>query len=154
MEWFIKKSNNNMKFLQIKKDGGLIPPKVLEMGVDFDMIDSFGLIKTNFHKYRKGDSLIIQRIVKLSDCYQARPLIEIDGFCEFDIYIVNGDVNNAALCRCSDYFLAFIFNGFRYDPRCKFENIGSIFDPGNQAKYPKLYQEALDIIYKTLETKI
>ncbi len=133
-----------MKFLQIKNTFNE-KPKILEMGVDFEHIYKNELVGSFDDNYIP---------VGISECFQSRPLIEIDEFREFNLYMINASNDNIVLCTFNPDFYCFDFNGFRYDPRCKFENIGSIFDPENQAKYPKLYQEALDIIYKTLETKI
>ena len=75
-------------FLQIQKAGILIPPKILEMGVDFDEIHHF-----NAEKNRRADTELNLRnginVAYLEDCFQSRPLIEIDGFGEFNVYLHN-----------------------------------------------------------------
>jgi hypothetical protein len=139
-----------MKVLQLKECGVSIPPKRLEMGADFHSVQYYEEIEdegsTTQYTYLEDNNSDF--VCNLSDCYQSRPLIEIDGFCEFNIYMIDDNVNNVVLCIFNGYFLAFTFNGFRYDDRCKFTNLGSIFDAKNQAKYPEIYQEALYIIYK------
>jgi len=131
-----------MKVLQIKKDGVLIPPKVLESGVDFDTLRYC----SKDYQYLTFIDGGLDCIVNLSDCFQSRPLIEIDGFCEFNLYMINASDENIVLCTFNQNFYCFDFNGFRYDDRCTFTKLGSIFDPKNQAKYPEIYQEALKLI--------
>jgi hypothetical protein len=128
-------------FLQIKNTTDE-KPKTLEMGVDFNhirQVQDYPAFLCNDSKKHNG----FDKVCNLSDCFQSRPLIEIDGFCEFNIYIVNNNVNSVVLCTWSDYFLAFTFSGFRYDDRCLYTNLGSIFKPENKAKYPELYQQAI-----------
>lgn len=94
-----------MKFLQIKNtpDGKL---RVLKMGVDFDGVLNNFLIKnirvkrnirltnpiliSDNEEYRY--SIDYEIISKISDCYQLRPLIELGGWCEFNIIKFNRKV--------------------------------------------------------------
>ena len=68
-----------MKLLQIKntEDG---KPRVLEMGRDFVIIYDNKLY--NQSPYKNFEDAFA---CNLSDCYKSRPLIQIDGYCEFDV---------------------------------------------------------------------
>lgn len=177
-----------MKFLQIKntEDG---KPKVLEMGKDFDTIKKDILIKHNAELLPKNESKVQFRDVfnnivdvfnntvpsvsfiktsetniNISDCYKSRPLIQIDGYCEFDVqkriainepdlenlnprYLLrkNGDIEFLLL---SDIFgfKSKVIDDIIYVPYWKYEGLGSIFLPENTLKYPELYAEAMKII--------
>jgi len=155
-----------MKVLQIEKDGVLIPPKILESGVDFDTIYRFGNVTCLI---KKLPPLYIERLNKdgsiatfstsdqeldcevicyLSDCYQERPLIEIDGFCEFDILQTFNDtilfLPFKVISGC--YNLNNETQAYQYNDIGTFTKLGSIFKPENQQKYPEIYQEALKSI--------
>jgi hypothetical protein len=134
-----------MKFLQIKNtENG--EPSVLESFKDFDLISDNALIVC-LSKYDGGRSfyenkeVYFKRICLLDDCYKSRPLIEIDGYCEFDIlnYSISAEIPIIHLIKAKT-----IFSHIR--SKYSFENLGSIFLPENKEKYPELYQEALRII--------
>jgi hypothetical protein len=130
-----------MKFLQIN---GVDKPRVLKLGVDFHSISS------------DDNGCIVNQgviIAYFSDCYQSRPLIEIDGLCEFEIYQTSEcnecekelvTMNDFNLCSLTD-FNEIGESSFTIIPDY-YVRLGSIFLPENQLKYPELYQEALEVI--------
>ncbi len=140
-----------MRFLQIKKDGVSIPPEILEMnGVDFDTI-RYCSKDNQYLTFIDGN---LDDIVNSSDCYQSRPLIEIDGFCEFDIILSNEyyqvDVTSTKIILfLPSLIIKNLFDDFYeedYNDRFytvidgDYKTLGTIFNPENQAKYLKLYQ--------------
>lgn len=177
-----------MKFLKIKntEDGELLKtPKILEMGVDFDMIFKQG----GKAVLVKSDSLIISPdlieiysssefthtgivICNLSDCYQSRSLIEIDGFCEFDVITRQFETkkeswlllftNGKLIINDTDYYqnstVKWLQEEYIYCDKANnfveaYVNKKTIFTQDNQVKYPELYQEALEIINKVHGSK-
>jgi hypothetical protein len=135
-----------MKYLQTRENRKEIEPKLLEMGVDFSSIQCYNNeIIINYN----GDDICL-----LPDCYQSRPLIEIDGFCEFDVIEDKWeDGSYFNLFLLDDYRLMFVnIKGGRsglsreYKKAFKYESIGSIFNSENKVNYPELYEEALKII--------
>ena len=157
-----------MTFLQIQKTADN-QAKILELGTDLSYMSDEGSGLILYDKYY-WDEIITDSIVPLSDCYQSRPLIEVDGFCEFDIvniYLDNNRINEKGeWVATNENFLVYFdgqaitFKGWdneRYDERELFRftessyiltNLGSIFDPETSKKYPNLYQQALEIIKK------
>jgi hypothetical protein len=166
-----------MTYLQTHENNILLEiPKSLVMGVDFDLIlDSHHLpnsklCKLNCVDFDDEDSAIIriEYICNLSDCYNQRPLIEIDGFYQFDVVFtmkrrivskVEGSVHWSPLgykdFECI-YFVDYTdteeySDGYRskgrfLDTIVEDRNLGSIFTLENSQKYPELYKEALEII--------
>jgi hypothetical protein len=140
-----------MKYLQTRENGKEIEPKLLEMGVDFMHICTYCLCNITGSPFIEMD-----RICNLSDCYQSRPLIEINGFCEFDI-IFYPDEDGFVYPRPLLVILhkkelkygSFFEDGF-YDYTSfsdfKYKKAGSIFTEENKVNYPELYEEALKII--------
>jgi hypothetical protein len=127
-----------MKFLQIK---GVDKPVLLELLVDFNKINKTTLVL-------KDDTIVF-----INDCYQSRPLIEINGLCEFEIYQTS-ECNECEkeLVTMNDFNLCFLsdFNeigesSFTIIPEY-YVNLGSIFTLENQLKYTELYKEALGVI--------
>jgi hypothetical protein len=143
-------------FLQIQKDGILIPPKTLEMGVDFDTVRC----SSKDNQYLTFIDGGLDCIVNLSDCFQSRPLLEIDGYCEFDLVFYRSDKEPMLILFDKDASLKI----FGYSKKNQFYPIysltfqsrqhdtfvsrRSIFKPENQTKYPELYQGALNLIKK------
>jgi hypothetical protein len=126
-----------MKFLQIKYQKQKINPKILEMGVDFNhirQVEDYPAFLCNDSKKHNG----FDKICNLSDCYQSRPLIEIDGFCEFDVVTDTYNVEVQTIYSLPETI----------KNRRDLINLGSIFKKENQEKYPELYQGALKIINK------
>jgi hypothetical protein len=166
-----------MKFLQIKH---VDKPKILEMGVDFSTIHFYdgdihlienqdldysmecrerGIIQ--FEHYREDETLEV--ICLASDCYEPRPLIEVDELCEFDVIeeVKYGEAMNKydLLIFFTGWLVMFDYFYFNHDERRTtiavkvldtsyktYRSKGSIFLAENQQKYPELYQEALKII--------
>jgi hypothetical protein len=152
-----------LKYLQIHENAKEIEPKLLEIGVDFMQI----------HTARDFVNLTIitgfdhKVICYVKDTYQSRPLIEIDGFCEFDVVLIkktgyytenlvrliclrrmgfNLIPETGDLRYCTPYALYEIDFDNKEIVKPNTENFGSIFSPENKSKYPKLYEEALKII--------
>jgi hypothetical protein len=95
-------------------------------------------------------------------------LNEVDGFCEFEIinlYLEDKKIDSNGDWVATDEFYLTYFDGQcftlrnwdceRYDePELfrfantpyKITNLGSVFSPENQQKYPELYKQALKII--------
>jgi hypothetical protein len=155
-----------MKYLQINKIDGELNPKLLEMGVDFDMIFENYLLKSTsdyggeIKDGKSGDYALIEHdtdiVALISDCYQSRPLIEINGFCEFDIIFYpdeDGFVYPKPLLvilhKKELKYGSFFEDGF-FDYTSfsdfKYKKAGSIFTEENTVKYSKLYEEAIKII--------
>ena len=155
-----------MKFLQIKKHRLKEEqiPRILEMGVDFDRIiynQMEGIVGNLLLCDRPGnptkDAYYSKNIAFISDCYQSRPLIEIDGFCEFDVllkkqkyydyiellFIENYEMVGWNIWGGESTELNWSLKVFTKD---KITNLGSIFKPENQLKYPELYAKALTLI--------
>jgi len=138
-----------MKFLKIKNN----EYKVLKLGEDFDgLIFDHNTVFLDKRKQSEIDSYLFHYL-PLDDFYQSRPLIEIGGYCEFDV--VSDACGNSDLDDEDDFMLlTFGFGTFhtsRYSP-CNnstlsvLKSLGSIFLPENQLKYPELYQEALSLL--------
>jgi hypothetical protein len=139
-----------MKFLQ------LTTQKILELGKDnFDLVGHINLLELTSVNPMRANAICL-----LSDTYQSRPLLEIDGFCEFDVLVSYEDnqeysylvvVNNGAL-RIADYSGAFVVYHHLDDEWVRdcglhsFMSVGSIFLPKNQARYPELYQKTIKLI--------
>jgi hypothetical protein len=121
-----------MKLLKIKNK------ELLKMGVDFDIIDGSYLFKSCIIQEEiNGDcTLECTYICKIEDCYKSRPLIEIDGLCEFDV-IKDGNT-----------LLLFGENN-RYNSHFSYISLGSIFLPENQKKYPEILKSAMQKLLKT-----
>jgi hypothetical protein len=164
-----------MKFLQIKNtENG--EPKILESFKDFDLFSDNALIIC-LSKYDDGRSfyenneVYFQRICLLDDCYKSRPLIEIDGFCEYNLYLHTDFEQDEDRDEYMNILIyekpnsRFIFinkecesdedgvwcNGtsdeiYPIEDTKDYKDYGSIFLPKNKEKYPELYQEALKII--------
>jgi hypothetical protein len=185
-----------MIFLQTHQNNTLLEtPKLLVMEVDFDFIFESRLYKSYktkdsnlshedlvniensevYQSYLQLNSLyseIGDFVANISDCYNSRPLIKIDGFCEFDV-IVHQKYDNTRMLISSDFATKeklgiwndslfstinksdnynirysgddIIDSGWQKDNRWD-ENQGSIFSPENSQKYPELYKQALEII--------
>ena len=151
-----------MKFLQIKNtaDG---KPKLITLSTgncdtDYNSIDiEYVSDSSYYHVLTNQQNKGIQAI-KIDDCYQSRPLIEIDGFCEFDV--VSDTCGNSELDDEDNFMLLTFgwgtFNTSKYSP-CnnttflELKSHGSIFLPENQKKYPELYAKALSLlVYKSV----
>jgi hypothetical protein len=136
-------------------------PKLFIEGIDFDLIFQGKLWKNKELKYyelentkEKGLELtgyctddFVDFVCDISDCYQSRPLIEIDGFCEFDV-IKWHDEFSTFRSREEELFcldIECIFSDAVERPDC-FQNFGSILASKNVKKCPKQYQQLLQII--------
>jgi hypothetical protein len=166
-----------MKFLQIKKHRLKEEqiPRILEMGVDFDRIIYNqmegivgNLLLCDRPENPTKDEYYSKNIAFISDCYQSRPLIEIDGYCEFSVYLHNDcedDTQDEKMViyektksgfimidiNCEQTSYGKWFDGTAYDIRAindieDYKDLGSIFKPENQLKYPELYAIALTLI--------
>lgn len=146
-----------MKFLQIKNttDG---KPKLITLSTgncdtDYNSIDIEYVSNSSYYHVLTNQQNKGIQAIKIDDCYQSRPLIEIYGFCEFDV--VSDTCGNSELDDEDNFMLlAFgfgTFNTSKYSP-CNnstlsvLKSLGSIFLPENQLKYPELYQEALSLL--------
>ena len=173
-----------MKVLQLSQNNkALQVPKILELGhgltADFNTItfdtefDQIVLVDTQPHRsYQKTDGRnydyelrIVEQyniICNLRDCYQSRPLFELDGHCEFDVLIYTdegieyeyifvfhptkktfGLLTNQG--QDSKYFIP-INSELYKDYGNPTKTQGSIFTNENQRKYPKLLKKALGLI--------
>jgi hypothetical protein len=142
-----------MKFLQNKLTE---KPKILELLVNFNEIHKTALYLND------GTA------VSMYDCYQSRPLVEIDGYCEFDVIElddmfrwsvsaadskkIDDNIAKTSLVILTKRGILFNRHTDSTEPNTLlildsgFDNLGSIFLPENQLKYPKLYEEALVVI--------
>ena len=146
----------SMKFLQIKQDGLLLEtPRILEIDAEFDMIFDGALYAIGYADLFA--QLSNSKVCDISDCYKSKPLIEIDGYTEFDVIEFDpkewgstSNNDNIHLCYFSYEEADWLWGGgstHNADGDWR-TNIGSIFIPENKLKYPKLYQKALEIISK------
>lgn len=140
-----------MQCLQIRKHGEFLgTPKVLEIGEDFDLIFQ----TTKNVVLVKSDNLVISPeldeiyssseftyagliICQLSDCFESRPLMKIDGYQEFDLIEVRINVSETAYWNFIMPFTADsdstqILQMYRDNPA--YVNHGCIFKPENIQK--------------------
>lgn len=140
-------------------------PRVLEMGVDFDFIGN-GCLYTAHNFVGERSNLVnfdsidngcyMDFVCSIEDCYQSRPLIEINGYCEFDliertlkgVYSDNSDDVDTIMITI-DNIASFLSRLLVI----KMKNLkvidikkGSIFISENQIKYPDRYQQALGYV--------
>lgn len=164
----------SLKYLQVKQNDKLLDqPKLLVEGVDFDMIWENALWKLNnnirpfwsFINPLKKEVLNVfatdidydfgDLIANISDCYKQKPLLEIDGFCEFRLMMSNcGSKENPIVTHDSlgffvfdGYCLHLIGGSYSYELQHKNKRYdwGSyIFTPENKIEYPELYEQAIN----------
>jgi hypothetical protein len=129
-------------------------PRLLRMGKDFDFINNNSFFemsrKISHGTTPKKYTIDIKIVGHINHCYQQRPLIEIDGWCEFDIatcYLPRMDNGNEELCYILFQPEALCLNSEQGFCISDFENtLGSIFLPENQTRHPELYKQAMKII--------
>jgi hypothetical protein len=134
-----------IRFLQITNTPNS-QPRILEMGKDFYNLGFESSSETDPSLFNiNGDILC-----NLSDCFQQRQLIEIDGFGEFNILVSKTHLDKPYLYNFKSKLLyepfdkpVRIHETMFYDDCI---NNGSIFTSENQLKYPELYKQALKII--------
>ena len=138
-----------MKVLQIENTE---EPRILKAGFDFDIITATG----NLLRITNSNPLECDTVCSLDDCYESRPLIEIDGFCEFDVIEYRGTFGIFIIydMRISAHFsdhecercLSPIKSNYKKIDKNTMKSNRSIFTKENQEKYPELYTEALELI--------